>query len=377
MSNLPLAAPDITDRERELVMQVLSTPILSGGPMVQRFEQMAAAVARRKHAIAVSSGTAGLHVIVRALGLGPGDAVITTPYSFIASSNCLLYESVQPIFVDIEADTFNIDPDRITDALRSDGSRRNRIKGILAVDIFGHPARWEHLEAIAQEHGLKLIEDSAESLGSSLSGRPCGSFGDAAIFAFYPNKQITTGEGGVVLTDSEDLAEMARSLRNQGRGPASDWLEHVRLGYNYRLSELHAALGVAQLERLQELLAKRAQVAAWYDEGLRDISYLTPPAKQDGAEVSWFVYVIRLKNAGHRQQVMQWLKERGVPTRPYFPAIHLMSFYREQFGFKEGDFPITEAVAASTLALPFHNNMTEAEVNYVCDQLQALTESLS
>jgi perosamine synthetase len=376
MNDIPLASPDITDRERELVLQVLSTPILSGGPMVQRFEQMSAAVAQRKHAIAVSSGTAGLHVIVRALGLGPGDAVITTPYSFIASSNCLLYERVQPIFVDIEADTFNIDPGQVQKALGKRSSHRRRIKGILAVDIFGHPARWERLEAMAQEHGLKLIEDSAESLGSSLSGRPCGSFGDAAIFAFYPNKQITTGEGGVVLTDSDDLAEMTRSLRNQGRGPASNWLEHVRLGFNYRLSELHSALGVAQLERLQELLSKRAQVARWYTQHLKDIPFLTPPLAQSGADVSWFVYVVRLKNAGHGQRVMQWLKEKGIPTRPYFPAIHLMPFYREQFGFKEGDFPITEAVAASTLALPFHNNMTEAEVNYVCDQLQALSETL-
>ncbi|MBI4339603.1 MAG: DegT/DnrJ/EryC1/StrS family aminotransferase [Chloroflexi bacterium] len=376
MTNLPLAAPDITDRERELVLQVLSTPMLSGGPMLQRFEGMAAKAAGRRHAIAVSSGTAGLHVIVRALGLGVGNAVITTPYSFIASSNCLLYEGVEPVFVDVEADTFNIDPDQVQKALRSAGPNRGRIKGILAVDIFGHPARWDRLEAIAHEHGLKLIEDSAESLGSSFQGRPCGSFGDAAIFAFYPNKQVTTGEGGVVLTDSEGLAELCRSLRNQGRGPSNEWLEHVRLGYNYRLSELHAALGVAQMERLAELLAKRARVAAWYDDGLGDISYLTPPARQSDVEVRWFVYVVRFKNPLHRPVAMEWLQEKGIPTRPYFPALHLMPFYREQFGFKPGDFPVTEAVASSTLALPYHNNMTHEQVQYVCDQLRALTEAL-
>ncbi|MBI4202779.1 MAG: DegT/DnrJ/EryC1/StrS family aminotransferase [Chloroflexi bacterium] len=375
MTNLPLAAPDITDRERELVMQVLNTPILSGGPMVQRFEEMAASVAGRKHAVAVSSGTAGLHVIVRALGLGAGDSVITTPYSFIASSNCLLYEGVDPLFVDIEPDTFNIDPDQVELALDFH-PKRHRIKGILAVDIFGHPARWDRLEAIVQEHGLRLIEDSAESLGSRLDGRPCGAFGDAAIFAFYPNKQITTGEGGVVLTDSDDLAEMARSLRNQGRGPSNEWLEHVRLGYNYRLSELHAALGVAQLERLAELLGKRAQVARWYTQRLKDLPFLTPPTVYGNVDVSWFVYVVRLKDGIDRRLVMQHLQAKGIPTRPYFPAIHLMPFYAERFGFKAGDFPVTEAAASATLALPFHNNMTEDQVHYVCDQLQSLSETL-
>lgn len=373
-----MSAPDITDRERELVLQVLSTPNLSGGgPMLERLEAMTAACAGRKYAIAVSSGTAALHIIVRGLGLGPGDAVITTPYSFVASSNCLLYEGVEPVFVDIQEDTFNIDPDRIRKLLRSNATLRRRVKGILAVDIFGHPAEWDSLKAIAVEYGLRLIEDSAESLGSRYRGRPAGSFGDAGVFAFYPNKQITTGEGGVVLTDDEALAEICRSLRNQGRGPSSEWLEHVRLGYNYRLSEIHAALGVAQMERLTELLSKRTQVAAWYTQRLQEVPYLRVPARQPDAEVSWFVYVIRLKNGAHRTQVVQRLKEKGIPTRPYFPAIHLMPFYAERFGFKPGDFPVTEAVASSTLALPFHGNMDEASVRYVCGQLLALTEEIS
>ncbi|MDO8749590.1 MAG: DegT/DnrJ/EryC1/StrS family aminotransferase [Dehalococcoidia bacterium] len=378
MNELPMSAPDITDRERELVIEVLNTPNLSGGgPMLQQLEAMCAACAGRKYAIAVSSGTAALHIIVRGLGLGPGDAVITTPYSFVASSNCLLYEGVEPVFVDIQQDTFNIDPDRIRKLLHGNAALRRRVKGILAVDVFGHPAEWDSLKAIAVEYGLRLIEDSAESLGSSYRGRPAGSFGDAGVFAFYPNKQITTGEGGAVLTDDEGLAEVCRSLRNQGRGPSSEWLEHVRLGYNYRLSEIHAALGVAQMERLDDLLAKRAQVAAGYTQRLQNVPYLSVPSRHPDVDVSWFVYVIRLKNGSHRTQVVQRLKEKGIPTRPYFPAIHLMPFYAAQFGFKPGDFPATEAVASSTLALPFHGNMDEASMDYVCDQLLSLTEELS
>lgn len=376
MRELPLAAPDITDRERELVLQVLRTPALSGGPMIQRFEAMAAAFAGRAHAVAVNSGTSALHLIVRGLGLGRGDAVITTPFSFVASSNCLLYEGVEPVFVDIEEDTFNIDPDKVEEVLRTRRSLRRRVKGILAVDVFGHPAEWDRLSTIAQEYGLKLIEDSAESLGSIYRERPAGSFGDAAIFAFYPNKQVTTGEGGVVLTDDPELAELCRSMRNQGRGPSSEWLEHVRLGYNYRLSELHAALGVAQLERVDELLSKRARVAAWYMEHLKKVHYLVVPISRPNVDVSWFVYVVRLKSDAHRSRLAQWLKGKGIPTRPYFPAIHLLPFYAQQFGYGPGDFPVTESVAAATLALPFHNNMTEAEVNYVCDQLQAFEENL-
>ena len=376
MNELPLASPDITDRERELVLQVLRTPILSGGPMIERFEAMAAACAGRSYAIAVNSGTSALHLIVRGLGLGPGDAVITTPYSFVASANCLLYEGVEPVFVDIEEDTLNLDPERVVELLQRDPSFRKRVKAILAVDIFGHPAEWDRLEAIAHEYGLGLIEDSAEALGSKYLGRPAGAFGDAGVFAFYPNKQITTGEGGVVLTDDEEMAELCRSMRNQGRGPSSEWLEHVRLGYNYRLSEVHAALGVAQLERLEELLSKRAQVAAWYTERLREVPYLVAPDSRSEVEVSWFVYVIRLKNSAHRTRLAQWLKEKGIPTRPYFPAIHLLPFYAEPFHYQPGDFPVTEAAASSTLALPYHGNMDEASVQYVCDQLLSLTERL-
>jgi len=375
MHDLSLSAPDITDRERELVLQVLSTPTLSGGPMVQRFEELAAAHAKRTYAVAVNSGTSGLHLIVRGLGLGPGDAVITTPFSFIASANCLLYEQVEPVFVDIEDETFNLDPEQVLALMRSRPALVDRIKAILAVDIFGQPAEWDRLDHIAQEYGFRLIEDSAEALGSTYRGSPAGSFGDASIFSFYPNKQITTGEGGVVLTDDPELAELCRSMRNQGRGPSSEWLEHVRLGYNYRLSELHSALGVAQLERLDEILQKRAQVANQYTERLCEVSYLTTPQSRPDIELGWFVYVIRLNNSACRAPLAEWLKDKGIPTRPYFPAIHLMPFYAQQFGYRPGDFPVTEAVAATTLALPFYTNMSEASVQYICDQIRSFSSS--
>ncbi len=376
MNELPLAAPDITDRERELVLQVLNTPILSGGPMIQRFESMAAACANRSHAVAVNSGTSALHLIIRGLGLGPGDAVITTPFSFVASSNCLLYEGVEPVFVDIEEETFNLDPEKVLDLLHEKPELTQRVKAILAVDVFGHPADWDRLNVIAKEYGLRLIEDSAEALGGTYRGKPAGSFGEAGVFAFYPNKQITTGEGGVVLTDDDEMAEMCRSLRNQGRGPSDQWLDHVRLGYNYRLSDLQAALGIAQLERLDELLSKRAQVASWYTERLQESPYLTTPQSQPGVQASWFVYVVKLKNRSHRDRLTDRLMVEGIPTRPYFPSIHLLPFYAEQFHYQPGDLPVTEAVASSTIALPFHGNMDEASVQYVCDQLQLIAENL-
>jgi perosamine synthetase len=336
---------------------------------------MMAEASGRKYAIGVSSGTAALHLIVRGLGLGPGDAVITTAFSFVASSNCLLFEDVEPVFVDIDDRTFNLDPVLVRKALLEDDERRSRIKAILAVDIFGHPADWAALREIADEFDLMLIEDSAESLGSTFRGEKAGSFGDAGIFAFYPNKQVTTGEGGAVLTDDDELAELCRSLRNQGRGPSSEWLEHVRLGYNYRLSELHAALGVAQFERLDEILARRAQVASWYDERLAQVSYLSVPVREPSSDVSWFVYVVRMKPDVDRTTVIEQCKASGIPTRPYFPAIHLMPHYREPYGHSPGDLPITESVSPTTLALPFHANMTEEEVAYVCDQLYAMAES--
>jgi len=358
-----MARPDIGDREIELVTQVLRSDVLSLGTFAPRFEADLAAIAGRRHGIACSSGTAGLHLGVRALGIGRGDQVITTPFSFVASANCLLYEGAVPRFVDIEEDTLGLDPTRIDDAASP------RTRAILPVHVFGRPCRIEAIDAAARSHGWSLIEDSCEALGSSVNGRALGSFGALSVFAFYPNKQITTGEGGVVLTDDDELAETMRSLRNQGRDRDGTWLRHVRLGYNYRLDEMSAAVGVAQLERLSELRAGRTRVAAAYEQALADADWVTTPSVGPGESVDWFVYVVRLEPGIDRDALIPRLAERGVPARPYFQPIHTQPFYRSEFGFEPGDFPVTERVAASTLALPFSSRQTEDEVGYVAEML--------
>ena len=366
--NVPLARPDITDLERRYVMEVLGTPHLSLGPRLAEFEEKLAAYAGVKHAVAVNSGTSALHLIVRALGISEGDEVITTPFSFIASSNCILFERGRPVFVDIEPDTLNIDTALIAKAITP------RTKAILAVDVFGHPARWDKLERLAADHNLKLIEDSAEAIGSEFNGRRCGSFGDAAIFAFYPNKQITTGEGGVVLTDDDALAQLCYSLRNQGRAEGVEWLQHARLGYNYRLSDINCALGLAQLERIEEIIRARADVARLYDEQLSQIDRLSVQHVAPGVKMSYFVYVVRLSDdytRDDRDRIIRGLQDQGIGCGDYFTPIHLQPFYRE-LGYREGAFPVTEAVAARTIALPFFNRLSPAEIEYVVKQLKRL-----
>jgi perosamine synthetase len=333
------------------------------GPLTQRFEAGIAAVAGRQEGVACSSGTAGLHLGVRALEIGEGDEVITTPFSFVASANCLLYERAIPRFVDIEEESLGLDPDLI------EGAATNRTKAVLPVHVFGRPCRIEAIVDIVRGHGWSMIEDACEGLGSTVGERPLGGFGDVAVFAFYPNKQITTGEGGMVVTDDPALAETMRSLRNQGRDADGTWLRHIRLGYNYRLDEMSAALGVAQLERLQELQAGRARVAAAYERALGDRDWLRLPRAGTDETVDWFVYVVRFDPKIDRDQVIGRLAELGVPSRPYFASIHLQPFYRTAFGFKPGDFPVTERVAASTLALPFSSSLTDEEVEYVASAL--------
>jgi len=367
---IPLAQPDLTEREVEAVVRVLRTSRLSLGPVLEAFERRLAAVAGVKHAVAVNSGTSALHLCVKALDIKEGDEVITTPFSFIASANCVLYERARPVFVDIDPHTLNLDPGRVERAITA------RTKAVLAVDIFGHPAEWDALADIARRHGLKLIEDAAEALGAEYKGRRAGSFGDVAVFAFYPNKQITTGEGGAVLTDDAEIAELCRSLRNQGRGEDSTggWLRHERLGYNYRLSDLNCALGLAQLERLGELLQKRERVARLYNERLEPLEQrglLQRPYVAPHVKMSWFVYVIRLDRRFDRDSVMRQLRARGVECADYFPPIHLQPVYRA-LGYKPGDFPITEDVASRTLALPFHPRLTESEVDRVVATLEEL-----
>jgi perosamine synthetase len=366
--NIPLSRPDITDLERRYVMEVLETPHLSLGPRLVEFEKRLAAYAGVKHAVAVNSGTSALHLIIMALGIGEGDEVITTPFSFIASSNCILFERARPVFVDIEPDTLNIDPALVDRAVTP------RTKAILAVDVFGHPARWDELKRLAEAHNLKLIEDSAESLGSELHGRRCGSFGDAAVFAFYPNKQVTTGEGGVVLTNDDAIDQLCRSMRNQGRAEGEGWLQHACLGYNYRLSEINCALGLAQLERIDEIIKARAKVAHLYDDRLSGLSRVIVPRVAPGVKMSYFVYVIRLSNDythEDRDRILRELQARGIGCSDYFTPIHLQPFYRE-LGYHEGDFPVAETVAARTIALPFYNRLGQAEIDYVAEQLKEL-----
>jgi perosamine synthetase len=367
--SIPLARPDIGPRELELVTQVLRSDVLAMGPFTQRFEEGIASVAGRREGVACSSGTAGLHLGVRALDIGEGDEVITTPFSFVASANCLLYERAVPRFVDIEEDSLGLDPDQLEQVATS------RTRAVLPVHVFGRPCRIEAVAAIARRRGWAVIEDACEGLGSTIDGRPLGSFGNVAVFAFYPNKQITTGEGGMVVTDDPALAAMMRSLRNQGRDTDGTWLRHVRLGYNYRLDELSAAVGVAQLERLEELRAGRARVAAAYQRALGGIDWVRLPRAGAGETVDWFVYVVRLHEDIDRDGLIGRLAGLGVPSRPYFAPIHLQPFYRTTFGFRPGDFPVTERVAASTLALPFSSRLSDRDVRYVADALSGVVDA--
>jgi perosamine synthetase len=366
---IPLAQPDISARERELVLQVLDSDTLALGPMADAFEERIAAISGRRYAVSCSSGTAGLHMIVSALGIGSGDEVITTPFSFVASANCIVYEGAIPRFVDIEEQTLGLDPE-LVEAAAGPATR-----AILPVHIFGQPCRIEALADISAAHDWSLIEDSCEALGTRVGTRSAGSFGDASVFAFYPNKQITTGEGGMVVTDDEDIANVCRSLRNQGRDMDSTWLRHVRLGYNYRMDELSAAVGLAQIERLDELRTKRREVAAAYAAALDDSELVhVPPPSSDGS-IDWFVYVVRLDPSVDRDAVMRDLAASGIPARPYFQPLHLQPLYVDLLGHKPGDFPVTERVAASTLALPWSTRLSANEVEFVAEHLIVAAEN--
>jgi perosamine synthetase len=370
MRRVPLAGPWIGERERDLVQEVLSSGILALGPFAAAFEDSIAAMAGRRFGVACSSGTAGLHMAVRALGIGPGDEVITTPFSFVASANCLLYEGALPRFVDIEEDTLGLDPELIAAAAGP------HTRGVLPVHVFGRPCRINEIATMAVEHDWILIEDSCEGLGSTIGGRPLGSFGSASVFAFYPNKQITTGEGGVVVTDDPALAVTFRSLRNQGRDEDGTWLRHIQLGYNYRLDELSAAVGVAQLERRDELAAGRARVAAAYESLLADCDWIQLPRAGAGEIVDWFVYVVRLNPGIDRSAVIAGLDGRGIASRPYFAPLHLQPLYRDLLGHQPGDFPVTERVAATTLALPFWPQLPTDDVAYVAEALVEVVDAL-
>lgn len=383
MSEIPLSRPDLTEREIQAVVEVLRSDRLSIGPRQARFEEMVAERAGRRHGIAVSSGTAGLHLVMVALGLGPGDEVITTPFSFVASTNCILYVGAKPVFVDIDPRSLNLDPAKVEAAITE------KTKAILAVDVFGNLANMERLEQIANRHEIPLIEDACEALGGQLNGRPAGSFGRAAVFAFYPNKQITTGEGGVIVTDDDRLAELCRSLRNQGRpvesaadeGPVSrrggSWLVHERLGYNYRLSEIAAALGVAQMERLDELLEARRRVAHMYMQRLMDFPDLILPTVDDPATYSWFVFVVRLSDQYgqiERDRIITGMRRHEIGCANYFPCIHQQPYMAPYVPTQRGLCPIAESVSQRTIALPFFNRMDETQVELVCHTLKIMLD---
>jgi perosamine synthetase len=361
---IALSAPWIEAREEALVLEVLRSGRLSLGPTIDRFEQAVADRVGAARVAAVSSGTAGLHLCMHLAGVGPGDEVVTTPFSFVASANCVLYEGALPVFADVDARTLNLDPAAVEAAITP------RTRAILAVHIFGYPAELAELAAIAERHGLALVEDACEALGAEYRGRPIGSSGHAAVFAFYPNKQVTTGEGGAVAVSSDEDWALLKSLSNQGRSDSGEWLTHARLGYNYRLDDLSAALGVAQLERLDEILAARGRVAERYAQLLAGVEGVERPCADDADHRrSWFVYVVRLAPGVDRKRVMARLSDEGVASKPYLPSIHLQPYYRERFDYQEGMYPVSEDASARSLALPFHARLSEEDQERVVEVL--------
>jgi perosamine synthetase len=365
-----LAQPVLGAREEELVLETLRSGRLALGPRLGQFESAFGGWLGAEHVSAVSSGTAGLHLAIRAAGVEAGDEVVTTPFSFVASANCLLYEGARPVFCDIDPRTLNIDPAAAAAAIGE------RTTGLLPVHIFGYPADMPALEGVARSRSLWLVEDACEALGAThADGKPVGARGNLAIFGFYPNKQLTTGEGGAVVAPSAELKQRMDSERNQGRAPNMGWLDHDRLGFNYRLDDLSCALGIAQLERLDDMLAGRARAASLYTAALEDVEGLDTPCPDAGGDRrSWFVYVVQLPRGVDRDAAVVALRERGVDSKPYLPAIHLMSFYRERYGHREGEFPICEDVAARSLALPFHPQLTEGQVARVSGALRAVID---
>ena len=368
---IPLSSPDITDSEIEAVLRVLRTTQLSMGPKLEEFERRFAEFTGTRCAVAVSSGTSGLHACIRALGLGPGDEVITTPFSFIASANALLYEGVVPVFVDIDPQTLNIDPAKIEAAITP------RTRALLIVHVFGCPSPMRQIIAVARRHGLKVIEDACEATGAEIDGKKVGGIGDIGVYGFYPNKQITTGEGGMVVTNDTSLSSSVKMCRNQGRDGTGDWFDHSVLGYNYRLSEMNCALGIAQLERIEDILLMRESVARRYREKLKDNANLILPEPQlAGGRISWFTYVVRLSERftrADRDRIVFGMKKEGIGCGRYFAPIHLQPLYVKLFGYKEGDFPFTEENAARSIALPFFNRITDDQIDEVSGRLCELT----
>lgn len=382
MTGIPLSQPDITDHEIQAVVETLQSGRLSIGPKQNLFEEMVAKKTQCNRGVAVNSGTSGLHLVLRALNIGPGDEVITTPFSFIASANCILYVGAKPVFVDIDPGSMNMDPAKVEAAIT------DKTKAIIGVEVFGDPTYMDRLAQVAGAHEIPFIEDACEALGGIYKDRPIGSFGRAAVFGFYPNKQITTGEGGMIVTNDDKLADICISLRNQGREDMSlhdpecdsksgSWLMHTRLGYNYRLSEINCALGIAQLERLDEILKMRRDVAAMYMRNLMGNKDLILPNIYDNEQRSWFVFVVRLSDLygqTERDRIVQGLRRHDVGAANYFPCIHLQPFYKQRFGYERGMLPIAESVSQRTIALPFFNRMDETHVELATHALQVMLQ---
>jgi len=368
-----LSRPDITETEIQAVCQVLRSPNLSLGPKLREFEQAFEQYIGVRHAIAVNSGTSGLFLCAKAMGWGSGDEILVTPFTFICSVTVPMMVGATPVFVDIDPVSLNMAPSKIEEKITA------KTKAILPVSVFGNPSGMDEICRIAEKHNLTVLEDSCEALGSTLNGKKVGTFGKMSAFAFYPNKQMTTGEGGMILTDDDDLAALCVSLRNQGRGRGGGWLAHDRLGYNYRLSDINCALGIVQLSRIEEFVEKRAKVAKIYQRFLADDDRLIVPQAPADSRMSWFVFVVRLAEQytqDQRNTLLKKMLDRGIQVSNYFPPVHLQPFIAEQYGCKVGDMPVTDAVVKSTMALPFHNNLTNAEVELVCKELKTCLDEL-
>jgi perosamine synthetase len=359
---VPLSRPDISPADIDAVAAVLKTPHLSLGPKLREFENALAGYVGMRHGVAVNSGTSALHLVVRALGLGPDDEMITSPFTFVATANCALFEGARPVFVDIDPETWNLDVGKLEAAI----TERTRL--LMTVHIFGRPMPMDRVMEIGARRKVTVVEDACEALGATYKGRKAGTFGAAATFAFYPNKQMTTGEGGMIVTNDDRLDALCRSMRNQGRDPGAGWLAHARLGYNYRLSDINCALGLAQLSRLPEFLEARRRVAERYMNKLSELDEIVLPAPCRDGQISWFVFVVRLADRfaqEDRDKVLASLREQGIGAGNYFSPVHLQPFYRERLGYKPGDFPVTERISARTLALPFYNRLTPEDQDLV------------
>lgn len=368
-----LSRPDITEAEIEAVVEVLRSPNLSLGPKLREFEQAFEQYIGVKHAVAVNSGTSGLFLCARAMGWGPGDEILVTPFTFISSVTVPMMVDATLVFVDIDPVSLNMDPAKIEEKITE------KTKAILPVEVFGNPAGIDEICKIAERHNLPVLEDSCEALGSTLNGKKVGTFGKMSAFAFYPNKQMTTGEGGIILTDDDDLAELCISMRNQGRGRGGGWLAHPRLGYNYRLSDINCALGIVQLSRIEEIIERRAAVAKMYQDALADEDRLIIPQAPANSRMSWFVFVPRLKpeyTQDQRNTLLKKMLDHGIQVSNYFPPVHLEPFIAEQYGCKVGDMPVTDEVVKGTIALPFYNNLTPQDIELVCKELKSCLDEI-